>query len=202
MFSVSASKLCILIGVFFLTSVVSVVTGSTSLITVPVMIALGIEAHIAVATNMLGLPFMSLGGSLPFIGKGVVRSNRLLRLIVLTIVGSGLGALLLLNVPLKTLPNRDSRGNVAVAGFSVFNGDLAKGILKMDIQAFETLRATCCLFYWQDTGAFQRRLRDHADSRLCPAFSSDVFASGGDDKSHQCVFIRHRNRNIHPARIG
>src|SRR5215813_11377155 len=85
-------KLLILIAVFLLTSIVSVVTGSTSLITVPVMIQLGIEAHIAVATNMLGLPFMSLGGSLPFIGKGVVRSNRLLRLIVLTIVGSGLGA--------------------------------------------------------------------------------------------------------------
>jgi uncharacterized membrane protein YfcA len=38
--------------VFFFTSVISVVTGSTSLITVPVMIALGIEAHVAVATNI------------------------------------------------------------------------------------------------------------------------------------------------------
>ena len=45
-------KLLILAAVFFLTSIVSVVTGATSLITVPVMIALGIEPHIAVATNM------------------------------------------------------------------------------------------------------------------------------------------------------
>ena len=66
-------------------------TGSTSLITVPVMIALGIEAHIAVATNMLALTFMSVGGSLPFIGRGVLSRSRLLPAIALTIIGSGLG---------------------------------------------------------------------------------------------------------------
>ena len=57
---------------FFLASVISVVTGSTSLITVPVKVALGIEAHVAVATNLLALTFMSVGGSLPFMGKGVL----------------------------------------------------------------------------------------------------------------------------------
>jgi uncharacterized membrane protein YfcA len=49
---VPAGKLLVLVAIFFLTSVITVVTGSTSLITVPVMIALGIEAHVAVATNM------------------------------------------------------------------------------------------------------------------------------------------------------
>jgi uncharacterized membrane protein YfcA len=48
-----------------------VVTGSTSLITGPVLIAFGIEPHVAVATNMLALVFMSAGGSLPFAQKGV-----------------------------------------------------------------------------------------------------------------------------------
>jgi len=57
---VSRAKLSVLIAVFFVTSVISVVTGSTSLITIPVMIALGIEAHVAVATNMLALTFMSV----------------------------------------------------------------------------------------------------------------------------------------------
>jgi uncharacterized membrane protein YfcA len=69
---VSTAKLLILIAVFFFTSVLSVVTGSTSLITVPVMIGLGIEAHVAIATNMLALTFMSVGGSLPFMGRGVL----------------------------------------------------------------------------------------------------------------------------------
>jgi len=53
-------KLLILIAVFLLTSIVSVITGSTSLITVPVMIQLGIEAHVAVATNMFALIFLSV----------------------------------------------------------------------------------------------------------------------------------------------
>jgi hypothetical protein len=66
---VSGTKLFTLVAMFFFTSVISVVTGSTSLITVPVMIAFGIEAHVAIATNMLAMTFMTLGGSLPFMGK-------------------------------------------------------------------------------------------------------------------------------------
>jgi hypothetical protein len=72
---VPASKLAILVAVFFVTSVISIVTGSTSLITVPVMIAFGVEPHVAVATNMMALIFMSVGGSLPFARKGVVENN-------------------------------------------------------------------------------------------------------------------------------
>jgi uncharacterized membrane protein YfcA len=100
---VSGAKLAVLIPVFFFTSVISVVTGSTSLITVPVMIALGIEPHLTVATNMLALTFMSVGCSLPFIGSGVLSRSRLLPSVVFTIIGSGLGAFLLLSVPLKAL---------------------------------------------------------------------------------------------------
>jgi hypothetical protein len=50
---VSGVKLSLLIAVFFFTSAISVVTGSTSLITVPVMIALGIEAHGVYGTTVL-----------------------------------------------------------------------------------------------------------------------------------------------------
>ena len=98
-----AAKLITLIVIFFCASIISVVTGSTSLITVPVMIAMGIEAHIAIATNMLALTFMSAGGSLPFLGKGVVERKRLPISILLTIIGSALGALVLLSVPVRTL---------------------------------------------------------------------------------------------------
>ena len=89
------SEPLLLIAVFFFTSVLSVVTGSTSLITVPAMISLGIEAHVAIATNMLALTFMSVGGSLPFMGKGVLRRSGLRISILLTVIGSWLGALLL-----------------------------------------------------------------------------------------------------------
>ena len=52
-----------LVGVFRFTAFISVVTGGTSLITVPAMMQLGIEPHVAVATNMLSLIFLSLGGA-------------------------------------------------------------------------------------------------------------------------------------------
>ena len=122
----SGAKLLTLVVVFFLTSVISVVTGSASLITVPVMIALGIEAHVAIATNMLALTFMSVGGSLPFMGRGVLSRSRLLPSIVLTTIGSGLGALLLLTVPLRALQLIIAVAMIAVAIFSLLNKNLGQ----------------------------------------------------------------------------
>ena len=122
----AGAKLFALIAVFFVTSVVSVVTGSTSLITVPLMIGLGIEAHIAVATNMLALTFMSVGGSLPFVGRGIPSRRHLLPGIVLTVIGSGLGALLLLTMPLRALQITIAVAMIAVAAFSLLNGNLGQ----------------------------------------------------------------------------
>jgi uncharacterized protein len=120
---VSLGKFFVLISVFFLTSIISVVTGSTSLITVPVMIAAGIEPHVAVATNMMALIFMSLGGSLPFARKGVLKRSLLPASIVLTLVGSALGALLLLRIPVRVLQLTIAIAMIAVALLSLIRGD-------------------------------------------------------------------------------
>jgi uncharacterized protein len=117
------SKLAILIAVFFFTSVLSVITGSTSLITVPVMIQLGIEPHIAVATNMLALTFMSVGGSLAFVRKGVVFGSLLPVNIILTVVGSTLGALLLFKTSERMLDSVIALAIMAVAVFSLMRKD-------------------------------------------------------------------------------
>ena len=98
-----AAKLVILIAVFFFTALVSVVTGSTSLITVPVLIAFGIETHVAIATNMLALTFMSAGGSIPYVGKGIISRELLPSLVGLTLVGSAIGALVMLRVPTRAV---------------------------------------------------------------------------------------------------
>lgn len=118
------SQLLILVTVFFITSAISVVTGSTSLITVPVMLQLGIEPRTALATNMLALTFMSIGGTLPFIGKKVIDRSRLPLLIILTLAGSILGALLVLAVPSKVMPWFISILMIAVVIFSIVNPDL------------------------------------------------------------------------------
>jgi len=88
------SSLIVLIFIFFVTSFVGVVTGGNSLIAVPAMFQFGVDPKVAVATNMFGLTFMSVGASIPFIRKGTVDFKKILPLVLLTLVSSALGALL------------------------------------------------------------------------------------------------------------
>jgi len=90
----TTTELILLTILFFLTSVVGVVTGSNSLITVPVMFQFGIDEKIAVATNMFGLTFMAIGGTIPFVRQRRIDAGRLLPVIILTAIGSAIGALL------------------------------------------------------------------------------------------------------------
>lgn len=88
------NALLILLAVFFVTSVVGVVTGSNSLISVPVMFQFGIEPRTAIATNMFGLVWMSVGGTIPFLRKGAIDIKKASPLIVITIISSAAGAML------------------------------------------------------------------------------------------------------------
>jgi uncharacterized membrane protein YfcA len=88
------SSLIVLAILFFATSVVGVVTGSNSLITVPVMFQFGVDEKVAIATNMFGLTFMAIGGTIPFVRQGSIKFEKLPPLIVLTLLGSAVGALL------------------------------------------------------------------------------------------------------------
>ena len=122
---VPTAKLVLLIAICFVTSVISVVTGGTSLITIPVMIILGIEPHVAIATNMLALTLMSLGGSVPFVGTGILITGRRLHIcVVLTLTGSTLGALLVLTVPVRALQVIIAAAMLAVATFIIRNRTL------------------------------------------------------------------------------
>jgi hypothetical protein len=107
---------------FFATSFVGVVTGSNSLVTVPVMFQFGVEPRVAVATNMFGLTFMAVGGALPFAGKGAFAKDRLAWLIGLTLVGSALGAWLVFVVPARRLPLIVSLAMIAVTLFTLLRG--------------------------------------------------------------------------------
>jgi len=115
--------LMLLALVFFATAVISVVTGGTSLLTVPVMMQCGIDPHVAVATNMLALIFLSLGGTLPFLKGQALPRKRLPALTGLTLAGSILGALLLLAVPPKAMPVVIAAAMIGVVIFSLVNRD-------------------------------------------------------------------------------
>jgi hypothetical protein len=88
------SSLILLIILFFIMSAVGVVTGSNSLVTVPVMFQFGIDPKVAVATNMFGLTFMNIGATLPFVRQGLIDYRKTSPLVILTIISSALGAVL------------------------------------------------------------------------------------------------------------
>jgi uncharacterized membrane protein YfcA len=111
--------LIVLIAVFFLTSVIGVVTGSNSLIAVPIMFQFGVEPHVAVATNMFALVFMAVGGTIPFIRQGQIEYKRVWPLVILTIVGSALGALLVGAISGNGIKAIVSAGMIVVALFTL-----------------------------------------------------------------------------------
>lgn len=112
--------LVILIILFFVTTAVGVVTGSNSLITVPVMFQFGIDARAAVATNMFGLVFMSVGASIPFLRQRKVNIGKVSPMIFLTIVGSAVGAALVGAITDHGIKLIVSVAMIAVTLFTIF----------------------------------------------------------------------------------
>lgn len=171
---VPTPKLLVLIAVFFATSLISVVTGSTSLITVPVMIQFGIEPHVAVATNMLALVFMSIGGSLPFAQKGVLSRQRLPGLIAITIIGSAVGAFVLLAIPKATLELVIAVAMVGVAIFTLIRPEI--GVRARLVAKERNARICSRLPLGNLRGIFQRGLRHSSNDCICVAVRNDVLA--------------------------
>lgn len=112
-------ELILLAVLFFVTSVVGVVTGSNSLITVPVMFQFGIDEKVAVATNMFGLTFMAIGATIPFVRQGSLEIRKLWPYVLLTIAGSGLGALLVGVITDQALKLVVSIAMIAIVIFSL-----------------------------------------------------------------------------------
>jgi uncharacterized protein len=120
---VTLASLIILIILFFVTSFVGVITGSNSLITVPIMFQFGIDPKIAIATNMFGLTFFSIGGSLPFLKQDTFDRKRLPMLCLLTIFASIIGAVLVGVISTKAMPIIVACSMIFVVIFSLVNGN-------------------------------------------------------------------------------
>ncbi len=114
------SALIILIILFLVTSAIGVVTGSNSLITVPVMFQFGIDEKEAIATNMFGLAFMSIGATIPFVRAGKIDVPKLAPLITLTLIGSAIGALLVGLIEGNSLKVIVTAAMFAMVAFSLY----------------------------------------------------------------------------------
>ena len=119
----STTSLILLVLLFFITSVVGVVTGSNSLVTVPVMFQFGIEPKVAVATNMFGLTFMAIGATIPFLKQGAIDKKKVSPLVILTLTGSAIGAILVGYISDKTMPIIVSVSMIIVTVFTLLKRD-------------------------------------------------------------------------------
>lgn len=125
----SLNALIILVILFFLTSVIGVVTGSNSLITVPVMFQFDIDPRIAVATNMFGLTFMNIGATIPFLKKDIINYRKVSPLVVLTLISSAIGALLVGLITSQSIKLIVSIAMISVAIFVLVKRD--SGVAKI-----------------------------------------------------------------------
>lgn len=83
------------------------------------MFQFGIEPKVAIATNMFGLLFMSIGATIPFLKKDLLDRKRLTPLVLLTLIGSTLGALLVGWLSSKTIPIIVSVAMIVVVIFTL-----------------------------------------------------------------------------------
>ena len=121
--NLATSELTLLIFLFFITSAIGVVTGSNSLITVPVMFQFGIDPKIAVATNMFGLTFMNIGATIPFLRRGAIDKKKVSPLILITLIASAIGAVLLMFITPQNIKLLVSVAMISVTMFTLFKRD-------------------------------------------------------------------------------
>jgi uncharacterized membrane protein YfcA len=84
------------------------------------MFQVGIEPKVAVATNMFGLTFMSIGATIPFLKQGVFDRKTLTPLVILTLIGSALGAVLVGLITNQSIKLIVSISMIAVGLFTLF----------------------------------------------------------------------------------
>ncbi len=140
-----AYELTMLILVFLATSFVGVVTGSNSLIAVPVMFQFGIDPKVAVATNMFGLVFMSVGATIPFLRKGSIDVRKISPLLVLTVISSAIGAALVGLISSTSIKLIVSVAMIVVAVFILLKRDSGAEI--SETVSRKSLVITCVLTF-------------------------------------------------------
>ena len=116
----SLFHLVVLALLFLVTSIVGVVTGSNSLITVPVMFQFGIDEKVAIATNMFGLTFMAVGGTIPFVRQQTIEFGKLWPFIIVTVIGSAIGAALVGLITNQGIKIIVSVGMVVIVLFTLY----------------------------------------------------------------------------------
>jgi len=109
------------------------------------MFQFGIDPKVAVATNMFGLTFMSIGASIPFLRENKINIKRLTPLILITLFGSAIGALLVGLIKSETIPIIVSVSMILVVVFTFLKNDV--GVDTPCIVSKRSYIVTCILTF-------------------------------------------------------
>lgn len=111
--------------------IINSAVGSGSLLTLPVLLALGVSPGVAVRTNTIGLMFASFGSAWGFRKETQRELLYLTPLIIITIIGAATGSLLLLFTPSKALDFVIPILIVVALGLVVFQQRIVDGLARM-----------------------------------------------------------------------
>lgn len=136
-------------------SIFSVSVGGTSLITVPVLILLGFNSKISVATNMFALIFLSLAGTIGFRKRiKPIQARMMIPLIGFVLFGSFMGASCIPIVDETLLQKVIAIITGVMALYLLFNNKLGIDQIQKNISKFRFLLGTALVFILSIYGGF------------------------------------------------
>jgi len=139
----------------FAVSIFSVSIGGTSLITVPVLIWAGMSSKNAIATNMLALVFLSLGGAIGFRKEAhLIDYKEIAFLSIPTIIGSFIGANIVLTINQNILKKVLAVIICVIAGFLFLRTDLGIQKRKRKAKTFKFILGGFAIFILGIYGGF------------------------------------------------
>jgi uncharacterized membrane protein YfcA len=126
---VSTGTLVALTLVYFVVSVISVVTGGGSLVQVPALIAFGMAPRTAVATNMFAVTWMTAAATARFSRAGEVGGRFVVPLVVITAVTSAVGAELAVVMPERLIKGVVAGSMLAMLAFMAARPRFGEAVL-------------------------------------------------------------------------
>jgi uncharacterized membrane protein YfcA len=139
----------------FAVSIFSASVGGTALIIVPLLLALGVEPRVAIATNKFAIMFLSLAAFLRFRRSVELPPARILSLLAIPVVaGSLAGALLVVRTPASVTRVVIATAAVVVAVFFIARRDAGLIDRTRAIRGTETARVLLVLLPLSLYGGF------------------------------------------------
>ena len=152
--SISLELLALLFGVASIAGCIDALAGGGGLITVPALLATGINPIQALATNKLQSSAGSLTASLYFIQRKVVNLREMRFVILCTFVGSVFGTVLVQMIDTSFLSSLIPILLIAIALYFYFAKNMEGGEQKITLHAFALSAGFYDGFFGPGTGSF------------------------------------------------